>query len=150
MFGIGGSELVVIVLLALLVLGPDKLPQLARAAARAYREFMRVRAQVDSHLDELKRELKLDLDAPPKVAPPAGQRMPLDQLHAQEDSAPELLPVPEEDDYLGIGPVGTGMSLSAGSAEVTTRGTEGQGPKAEGRSGNATEVLADSELRTQD
>ena len=69
MFGIGGSELVVIVLLALLVLGPDKLPQLARAAARAYREFMRVRAQVDSHLDELKRELKLDLDAPPKVAP---------------------------------------------------------------------------------
>jgi len=38
-FGIGASELLVIFLVALLVLGPDKLPEAARTLAKLFGEF---------------------------------------------------------------------------------------------------------------
>lgn len=41
MFGIGGWEFVFIVILALLLFGPDKLPQLARTVGRFMRDFKR-------------------------------------------------------------------------------------------------------------
>lgn len=42
MFNIGGAELLVILLVALLVLGPDKLPQAARQVGHFVGEFQRV------------------------------------------------------------------------------------------------------------
>ncbi len=39
MFGIGGTELFVIVLFAFLLFGPDKLPQMGRTIGRALRQF---------------------------------------------------------------------------------------------------------------
>ncbi len=51
MFGIGFTELLVIVIIALIFIGPDKLPGLATALGRAYAEFKRAG-------DEIKREIK--------------------------------------------------------------------------------------------
>lgn len=42
MFGIGGTEILVILLVALLVLGPRSLPQIAKTLGKALREFRRV------------------------------------------------------------------------------------------------------------
>ncbi len=42
MFNVGGGEIIVILLLALLVLGPDKLPDAARKAGRYLNEFRRM------------------------------------------------------------------------------------------------------------
>jgi len=42
MFNVGGGEIMVILLLALLVLGPDKLPEYARKAGRYMNEFRRM------------------------------------------------------------------------------------------------------------
>ena len=42
MFNVGGGEILVILLLALLVLGPDKLPEYARKAGRYMNEFRRM------------------------------------------------------------------------------------------------------------
>jgi sec-independent protein translocase protein TatB len=42
MFNIGGGEIMVILLLALLVLGPDKLPEATRKAGRYLNEFRRM------------------------------------------------------------------------------------------------------------
>jgi sec-independent protein translocase protein TatB len=42
MFNVGGGEILVILLLALLVLGPDKLPEYARKAGRYMNEFRRL------------------------------------------------------------------------------------------------------------
>lgn len=42
MFGIGSTELLVILLVALVVLGPKSLPQLARTLGKALGEFRRV------------------------------------------------------------------------------------------------------------
>jgi TatA/E family protein of Tat protein translocase len=39
MFNIGMPELLIIVAIALIVFGPDKLPELAKALGRAMREF---------------------------------------------------------------------------------------------------------------
>ena len=50
MFGIGFPELVVIFVVALIVLGPERMPQVARQLARWVNEFRRA-------ADELKREL---------------------------------------------------------------------------------------------
>ena len=62
MFGLGGSELLVIALVALLVFGPGRIPEVARAIAGAYRELMRLRSQVDDTVGELRRDLDLNVD----------------------------------------------------------------------------------------
>lgn len=42
MFGIGGTELLLILLVALLVLGPKSIPQIAKTLGKALREFRQV------------------------------------------------------------------------------------------------------------
>jgi len=60
MFGIGITEIVVILVIALIVLGPEKLPELAKALGRAMREFR-------SATDDIKRSVSgidLNLNVP--------------------------------------------------------------------------------------
>jgi sec-independent protein translocase protein TatB len=54
-FGIGGSELIVILLLAGIVLGPERL-------ARAAREIGKLVRNVKSYFSALSSELKVELD----------------------------------------------------------------------------------------
>jgi sec-independent protein translocase protein TatB len=51
MFGIGGMELLVILLVALLVLGPERLPQITKWLAKVTREIRRASDEVRMHLD---------------------------------------------------------------------------------------------------
>ncbi len=53
MFGIGFPELIMILVVALIVVGPSKLPDLARALGRGYAEFRRA-------TDELKETFEQD------------------------------------------------------------------------------------------
>jgi sec-independent protein translocase protein TatB len=60
MFGIGFTEIVVILVIALIVLGPEKLPEIAKALGRAMREFR-------TATDEIKRsvsDIDLNLNVP--------------------------------------------------------------------------------------
>jgi Tat protein translocase TatB subunit len=52
MFGIGMSELVIILIIALIVVGPKKLPELARTLGRGLAEFKRAANEARSVLDE--------------------------------------------------------------------------------------------------
>ena len=69
MFNIGPPELLVILLIALIVVGPQKLPELSRSIGRGLRELRRVQ-------DEVKDMVAFDLesapDEPTKPAPPAA------------------------------------------------------------------------------
>lgn len=46
MFGIGSTELIVILIVALIIIGPAKLPEMAKALGKALGEFRRVSTDV--------------------------------------------------------------------------------------------------------
>lgn len=58
MFGIGPTELVVILVVALLVLGPKRLPEIARSLGKGIAEFRRATADVTSELDNARATLE--------------------------------------------------------------------------------------------
>lgn len=57
MFGLGFGEMLLILAVALVVIGPKKLPGLARTLGRGVAEFRR-------HADEIQRTLQRELHAP--------------------------------------------------------------------------------------
>lgn len=57
MFGIGMTEMILIAALALIVLGPKKLPDLARSLGKGFAEFKRATNELKSTIDmEIKAE----------------------------------------------------------------------------------------------
>lgn len=71
MFGVGMPELLVILVVALLVLGPKRLPEIARSLGRGMAEFRRAS-------NEFTRTLTASIDEPPPSAPekPKSEAMP--------------------------------------------------------------------------
>jgi Tat protein translocase TatB subunit len=51
MFGIGVPELLVIMVVALIVLGPKRLPEVAKALGKAFSEFRRATSDLSEELD---------------------------------------------------------------------------------------------------
>jgi sec-independent protein translocase protein TatB len=71
MFGIGATELVIICVVALLVFGPKRLPELARTLAKGMGEFRRASHDLRQSLslDDLKNDLR-DLGGPGTIHKP--------------------------------------------------------------------------------
>jgi sec-independent protein translocase protein TatB len=79
-FNVGGGELLVILLIALLVLGPDRLPGFARKAGKVLGEVRRISSGFQS---EIRQAMDFDGDAPraqapaaPRLVEPPGQAAP--------------------------------------------------------------------------
>jgi len=73
MFNVGGGEILVIMVLALIVLGPDKLPEAARQAGKYLSEFRRMS---QGFQNEIRTAMDLTGDsgpAPPAPTEPPGQ-----------------------------------------------------------------------------
>lgn len=84
MFGIGMPEMLLILAIALIVIGPKKLPDLAKSLGRAFAEFRRATSEIKESLeiddadlkdiktslndmrDELKEAVDIKIDAKPK------------------------------------------------------------------------------------
>lgn len=64
MFGIGMPELLLILGLALIVLGPKKLPELARALGKGLAEFRRATEELKDEFRQMEREVE---DASPSA-----------------------------------------------------------------------------------
>lgn len=97
MFGIGPTELVVILVVALLVLGPKRLPEIARALGKGLAEFRRATADVTSELDNARIMLEQE-------AREAGRR-----------TAVKTEPKPEQKTYSRTAPAAEPEKKAAGA-----------------------------------
>jgi len=70
MFGIGMTELLVILVVALIVFGPTRLPELARSLGRAMAEFRRASTDLRQTFREAVEDPKPSQSAP-AIAPPS-------------------------------------------------------------------------------
>jgi Tat protein translocase TatB subunit len=68
-FGIGTTELILIMVVALLVLGPKKLPEIARSLGKGMAEFRRAST-------EFTRTLSASIEEPPAPPPPPPSAKP--------------------------------------------------------------------------
>ncbi len=68
MFGLGMPEILLILAIALIVIGPQKLPELAKTLGRAMGEFKR-------SAQELKRSIDLESTPRPPSPPPSSARL---------------------------------------------------------------------------
>lgn len=97
MFGLGPTELVVILVLALLVLGPQKIPEAATSLGKAIRGFRRatreLRDQIDLE-DDVRRPLE-DLRSALHDEPASNQLM-RPAVKAEATAAPPAAPVKAE------------------------------------------------------
>jgi sec-independent protein translocase protein TatB len=133
MFNLGAGEIAVILVVALLLLGPDKLPELARGIGKFMREFRRqtddVRGLVEREFYKMDQEVFAE-ESVKRIEPPKAEGTPA----ATGDSA--ALPPPE---YPSVFPPPEGVVAaqppagvpSPAETPVTPLPTEGE-PKAHG------------------
>lgn len=101
MFGLSLAELAVVAVVALIFLGPDKLPAVLRQLAKGYRQLAKIRAEVSRAVEK---ELKPELE---RLTPEADG---LKKIQAA--SAPKgLLKDPD--------PLGSFIGIAAGGAAAT-------------------------------
>lgn len=111
MFGIGMQELLIVLAVALIVLGPKKLPELARNLGRLFAEFQRT-------AQDLRTSVVFDNDDVNKDPEEKGE---WEEVHPEEPSEPggsEMTAGPAED------------AEDPGAGELA-KPREGEGPSAE-------------------
>lgn len=66
MFGIGMSELMVILVIALIFIGPKNLPEIAKTLGKSYLQFQRafrdMKGTIEEEIEEIKKETEISLD----------------------------------------------------------------------------------------
>lgn len=85
MFGIGMPELLLILALALIVLGPKKLPEIARALGKSMAEFRRATDDLKEELRHMEQDIE---DSSPEATPKD------DPFLAKETEDPSLSTTP--------------------------------------------------------
>lgn len=70
---IGPWEIVVVLLVALIVFGPSRLPEMGKAMGKAIREFRRATADLGKELEQARQELEGPVEERPRERQPTEQ-----------------------------------------------------------------------------
>ena len=91
MFGIGMPELLLILALALIVIGPKKLPDIARALGRGMAEFKRATEEFKNTLNEETRvaETRDQLLREGKIRAPGAAEAPAETVEGEGKTGPD-------------------------------------------------------------
>src|SRR5262245_34600166 len=87
MFGIGVSELLVILVVALIFLGPERLPEVAKALGKGLAELRRATSGLTDELREATRSLEEDERNAARAAKQAARKPPRAPASAQPRAA---------------------------------------------------------------
>ena len=112
MLNIGPQELLVVLIIALLVVGPQRLPELSRQLGRGLREFRKIQEDVKGmvnldevknmvNLDEVKNMVNFNADAATETSRPAASPT-APGVHRAARPAPATAPVPPATDASAI------------------------------------------------
>ena len=107
MFGsIGMPELIIILVIALIIFGPRKLPELGRSLGRSIGEFKKASNELRSTLDE---EIRIEEQRDQRAATRAEQDSAIAAAAPPPATPPPVAPAPPADDTVsrttGTGPV---------------------------------------------
>src|SRR5262249_35875942 len=141
MFGLGMGEIMVILVVALLVLGPTKLPEAAKQIGKAIRELrkhtdsLRETIETDEQLSGTVRELRSALRGDimntvmPPTARPAAPEEPREDAPGGSAAAPAAAPeaVPDPDPAPAPGPAAVATAAPAPVAHPRPEGAVAQG-----------------------
>lgn len=98
MLNLGPEKILVVLVVALIVLGPDKLPQAARTIGNAYKEFRRLTGGLEAEVRETLagplQEVRSIFEEPSPAAPSAPGTNLDDPIWHQEPPEPELPTAP--------------------------------------------------------
>ena len=152
MFNIGGGEALVIALIALIVLGPNRLPEAARTVGKVVGEVRRLSSGFQNEVRDAFKDAEADTATTTKLPPKARESAPLaaavDRLNRSSEARDDLAPEPveaseparpaatmaEADRGPSSSPVPSASSLpssSAPSSSVPPPGANGNGHHAE-------------------
>lgn len=114
MFDIGFQELILILVVALLVFGPRRLPELGRSLGRAMREFRRATEEFRSTV-----ETNLHINEPDPIPAAPAQPAVSDTAVSDTATAPATAPLPDS----GPTPYGEGSAEAPGEPYLAQRGS---------------------------
>jgi Tat protein translocase TatB subunit len=135
MFGIGMPELAVILIVGLIVLGPKRLPEVARALGKGLAEFRRVTGEVNKELESARSMIEQEArehDAQRRKTEKARAQATAAKAAAEKlavaSNTPEPAPAaPAGEPAPPVEPLG---NVPAGSAATTASDPGADGPKA--------------------
>jgi sec-independent protein translocase protein TatB len=96
MFGIGPTELIVILVIALLVLGPKRLPELAAGLGKGLAEFRRATSDINAELDEARRAVEEPAREAAKATAVADRRVSRTSAGGSRPPAAVQQPIPAD------------------------------------------------------
>jgi sec-independent protein translocase protein TatB len=94
MFGIGGQELILLMLIGLIVLGPERLPRIANQIGNWLGQARRMTRVMKRQLEE-----ELDLNQTQTIRPPAAAREPSYKPPAETPADHDLVRPRDDDEY---------------------------------------------------